>query len=79
MTARAARKDEEIHIEWGTVPNAKAYRGGWMPVIWVNGRQSGHTYGRGYDRDEAELQAQAHALDESARYIGDWKVSIAPR
>lgn len=79
MTARAVRKAGEIHIEWGTVPNINKHYGGWMPVIWVNGRQHGDTYGRGYDRDEAELRAQAAALDEGARYIGDWKVSIAPR
>lgn len=75
LGAVASRSDEEIRIEWGTVRNAD----GWLPVIWINGRQSGHTYGRGLDLDEAELQAQAHALEESARYIGDWKVSVAPR
>ena len=69
-------KEGEIRIEWGTVRMEGERYGGWLPVIWINGRQHGDTWGRGLDLEDAELLAQQAALEESARYVGDWKVTI---
>jgi len=71
--------DEDIRIRWYAVPNENKTRGGFMPVYEKNGRVHGHTYGRGYDRDEAETLAKADAEDEASHYVGDWNVSVEKR
>jgi len=74
MTRR--KKNGEVLIEWAAVPNEDKRRGGWLPIIWINGRQTGDVWGRGYDLDDAALLAQRAASEEAARYIGDWKITI---
>ena len=70
------KNDDKIVIRYFAVPNADTRRGGFMPAIEVNGRLRGDTYGKGYDREEALVLAQAEALEEAARYTGDWRVTV---
>ena len=72
-----ARRDDKIVIRYFAVPNANVARGGFMPMFETNGRLRGSSYGRGYDRADAERFAEAEARDEAARYVGDWRVSVA--
>ena len=67
-----------IQIQYGAVKNT-APNGGFMPAIWVNGRQSGDTYGRGYSECQAIEVAMAQAQAESERYHGDYQTEIVPR
>jgi len=69
-----------VTIEYAAVPNARGADHGWLPLIWIDGRQSGHTYAaHGYDRDVAAQLALADAREEAARYSGDYRVTITER
>lgn len=70
--------DDKIVIRYYAAPNENVARGGFMPLIEVNGRQRGDTYGRGYDREEAMVLAEARALQEAQHYTGDWRISVRP-
>ena len=78
---RAQRRDPEdiIRIEYDAIDNADTRRGGFMPVVWINGHRRGDSYGRGYDHDKAVAIAHAEAREEAARYIGDWQITVRPR
>ena len=65
-----------IKIEFGAVPNTNEARGGFLPMIWINDRPQGDTFGRGLDKDEAIAQAEIEANEEADHYVGDWGVSI---
>lgn len=71
--------DADITIVWYAAPNENKRAGGFMPVYEHNGKLRGSTYGKGYDKDAAEKLAELDALDEAARYIGDWKVVVKKR
>jgi hypothetical protein len=68
--------DDRVAIKYGVVVN-EHHSGGFLPVIWVNGRMRGHTYGRGHDRADALRLARKDAEDEAAHYSGDWDISVA--
>lgn len=71
--------DSIVRIEYGAVPNARA-SGGWLPVLWVNGKQRGDTYAaRGYAKSEARLRAHSDAMEHARKYVGDWAVSVGER
>lgn len=73
---RCPRESKKILVTYGVVKN-RAPMGGYMPVVRVNhGRWSGHTYGRGLDRDRAMRAAREGARDEATRYSGDYCVAI---
>jgi hypothetical protein len=67
---------ERVAITWYAIPNENKARGGYMPVYEHAGKVRGDTYGRGYDKDEAEQRAEAMAHEEAARYVGDWDVTV---
>jgi hypothetical protein len=69
----------DILIEYGAVPNKREGHG-YLPILWVNGRQMGHTYWpTGYDRDDAVAMARHEAAEERARYLGDYRVKVQAR
>lgn len=73
----AVSDDSKVSIVYGFVTNRNAHAGGFLPVIYVNGKMHGDTYSaRGYDADRALVLASNAALEEAARYIGDWKITI---
>ena len=67
-----------VAITWYAIPNENKRdpRGGYLPVYELDGKVHGDTYGRGYDKAEAEQLAEARALKEADRYIGDWIVTV---
>ena len=73
------RPDGEIRIAYGGIRNTNTHRGGFCPVVWKNGRQSGHTYCSGYDLDDACRRARVDALELKARYAGDWDIRLTDR
>ena len=71
--------DDTIIIEYGAIKNERA-NSGWLPVIWVNGRQRGNTYWpTGYSQADAISLAKRDAEEEGARYVGDWHVTVTER
>lgn len=81
LARQASKRDpgHKIVIEFGAVPNSDTRRGGFMPAVWHNGRQTGDTYGRGYDKEEAIRIAKKEALEEKSRFVGDWSVVVKAR
>ncbi len=73
---RDADADADVVIVWYAVPNANKKRGGWMPLIENNAKVRGSTYGRGYDKEDAERAAKEMAEEEAQRYVGDWSVVV---
>ena len=70
---------QAVTIEYGAILNVRE-DSGHLPVIWVDGRQCGHTYWpHGYSRDEATRLAKEMADEEKDRYLGDWEITIRPR
>jgi hypothetical protein len=67
-----------VAITWYAIPNENKRdpRGGYLPVYEVDGKMRGDTYGRGYDKAEAEKLAEARAHEEAERYTGDWNVTV---
>lgn len=47
-----------------------------MPVYDFDGKTRGHTYGKGYDLEDALEMACVDAEKEAARYVGDWDVTV---
>lgn len=78
---RPRASGEQVIVEYGVVENGYAHAGGWLPVLWINGRgPRGDTWARrGLDRDAALAQARRDAEEEAARYAGDWRVAVRPR
>jgi hypothetical protein len=69
--------DPDPLIEYGAVANKG---GGWLPMLWVNGRTLGHSYWpRGYEMDEAEEMALRAAREHVTRYLGDYNPVIRCR
>lgn len=72
--------DGLVEIEHGAVENGNARAGGFLPVLWINGRLSGNTWSAvGHDRDAAERVAALDARREAARYVGDWTIRVRAR
>ncbi len=69
----------DIRIEYGIVENGNTYKGGFLPVIYINGERSGNTYGTGYDKTDALAVAHAMAIDENKRWIGDYVTAVIKR
>jgi hypothetical protein len=67
-----------VAITWYAIPNENKRdpRGGYLPVYELDGKVHGDTYGRGYDKAEAEQLAEARAHKEAERYTGDWNVTV---
>ena len=73
------RGHQIIKIAYGAVPNANKVgggAGGFVPVIWENGRSHGGFTTRGLDHETACLVAQARALELADKFVGDWNVKI---
>ena len=70
---------ERVTIYWYAIPNENKSCGGWMPVIEHNGKQRGHTYGKGYELEDAIMMAKADAEEQASRYTGDWDVVVGPK
>lgn len=69
----------KMKIEYGCRPNASPC-GGYLPAMWVNGRAMGSTWsGTTYEEEEALALAKREALEEAARYVGDWSVTVEER
>ena len=68
---------ETIKIAFSAIRNVNKNAGGFMPVISVNGRLSGSTFGQGYDREIALALARDMAREEAERYLGDYSVDIS--
>ena len=76
LFASCPRGHSKVLITYGVAKNT-AHNGGFLPVFRINrGKWSGHTYGRGLDRDVARRQVKALAHDEAERYGGDYCVAI---
>ena len=74
---RKKNAEEDIVIQYGVVPNEYKTKGGWLPVIWVNGKQYGSTYSDfTYDREDALIAAKERAEEEASRYTGDWNIMV---
>jgi hypothetical protein len=75
---RERSEHTRVAITWYAIPNEnkRDARGGYMPVYELDGKVRGDTYGRGYDKAEAEQRAEAMAHKEAARYTGDWNVTV---
>jgi len=69
------RGNEIIKIAYGAVPH-HAGKGGFAPVIWVNGRDSSAWSHKSYDLEDACKIAKRMAVDQSEHYGGDWNISI---
>lgn len=69
-------EEGRIKIEYGAIENKNEISGGFLPLIWVNGRPVGDTFARGLDLEVAEELAVELAREEAARYTGDWNVTI---
>lgn len=67
---------EIVTIEYGV---REAEGGGWIPVLWHNGKERWQWVFHGYDRDEALVMARHAACDEAAHYVGDWDVRVTAR
>ncbi len=67
--------DDKVVIRWFAVPNTNTRRSGFSPAIEINGRLRGG-YSSGYDREVAELMAEAEAREAAQRYTGDWRISV---
>jgi hypothetical protein len=63
---------EHIYIEYGVVQDSRGFYG----VVRHRGRTWNYLRGRPLDMEEALGEAHQAALEEAARYIGDWKVTI---
>ena len=73
------RGSRTVRIEWGVTYNRNRQRGGFMPVIWVNGKMQGALIGRGYAEDVALSLAMERAAEEATRYVGGWAVTLRER
>jgi hypothetical protein len=75
---RQSPEHTRVAITWYAIPNENKRdpRGGYLPVYELDGKVHGDTYGRGYDKDEAEKLAEARAHKEAERYTGDWNVTV---
>lgn len=63
-------------IGYGVVVNARAGQG-FLPVIFADGQQYGHTYAvHGYDRETAMAMAKVDAQEEADRFTGDWRIAV---
>jgi hypothetical protein len=66
----------KVTIRWFAIPNVDTRRGGFMPMVEVDGKLKGDTYGTGYARDIAESMAEERARALADRYVGDWRVTV---
>jgi hypothetical protein len=67
-------------VEYGAVRNRNARKGGWLPQVWVNGRERRDVWAtRSHDLDDAREMAEALARDEASRYVGDWRITVRER
>lgn len=66
-------------ILWYAAPNLNTTKGGFLPLIEVDGKERGDTYsGITYDRDVAEEMARVRALEIANRF-GDEDTVVAPK
>lgn len=69
-----------ILIEYGVTENTNEIKGGYVPIIWVNGEPKGSNWhATGYDLDDAWYVAEREAEDEAGRWIGDWELTVKKR
>lgn len=65
-----------IYIEYGACHNP---RGGFLPVVQVNGRRITDEWAsKGFDLQNAIVQASEQAIAEHRKYVGDWHVIMEP-
>jgi hypothetical protein len=79
----------EVRVAYGAIPNVNTDRGGFCPVYWTKvtepdgstsrAHQHGHTFCRGYDREDACRIARTDAHEAASRYAGDWDIRITER
>ncbi len=67
---------DKVKIRYCAVPNADERRGGFLPLVSVNGQQHSDTWGRGLDKNVALRRAAVDAQNEADRYGGDWNVTV---
>lgn len=73
-------ENQDVPIEWGTVPNNNKQIGGWIPQVWVRNKPRNSPWStRGVDLDQALGYAEREAAEEGERYLGDYRVTITPR
>lgn len=63
----------KIRIEYGVAAGGN----GFIPLVRHAGKSWNWLRSRGVDYDQALEEAQSAALDEAARYTGDWTVTIS--
>jgi hypothetical protein len=72
-------KDGTIIIEFGPLKNERDGFG-FVPMLWVNGRQQWSTWAaRFMGEDEATVAAHELAREEAARFVGDWDITVKAR
>jgi hypothetical protein len=80
---RSGRKvdpDFQIRLTFGAVRNKDTRVGGWVPMVWKDGKEERSPWqGVGYERDQALALAERQANEEGNRYLGDWDVTVAER
>lgn len=65
--------DDEIEI----VAKVRAVKGGFVPMLVINGRESWNWRPGGEeDRDVAAARARAEAREYADRYVGDWRIAV---
>lgn len=70
-------EDGVITITYTAVPNLREEAGGFLPMVWVNGRAERSRWSaRGYEQEEALEMARIEAQAEAARFAGDWTITI---
>lgn len=72
-------EEGRIKIEHGAIENKNEISGGFLPLIWVNGRPAGDTFARGFARGLVLEVAEELAREEATRYTGDWNVTITKK
>lgn len=65
-----------VRIEHGAIAHKAFNREGWVPTLWINGKQKITDYVPTV-RAEAERQAALQATEEAQRYVGDYEITIA--
>ena len=71
-----------ILIEYAAIRNLNTMpgKGGWIPQVWDDGRETRSVWcSTSLDKDVALAAAADIARETASRYIGDWHVTVRAR
>lgn len=81
QTSTGSTSSPTKRIEYGAVPNTNTIRGGWVPMVWEDGRPVSGTFRTTSALDEGQARELAYtdARERASRYVGDWQIETVAR